>query len=58
MSDPQRRRRFVQQAKLTSALRYPNIVTIYDIGQAEEVHFIAAECVASRRRVFTRYLPG
>jgi eukaryotic-like serine/threonine-protein kinase len=48
MSDPDRRRRFEQEAKSASALNHPNIVTIYDIGLADDVHYIAMEYVAGR----------
>ena len=47
-SDPDRVRRFEQEARAASALNHPNIVTIYDIGQAEAERFIAMEFVSGR----------
>jgi serine/threonine-protein kinase len=45
MQDAERVRRFVQEAKAASALNHPNIITIYDIGQHEQTHFIATEYI-------------
>jgi len=47
LSDPDRRRRFVQEAKAASALRRPAIVTIHDIDAFEGTWSIAIEYVAS-----------
>ncbi len=52
MSDPERMRRFVHEAKAVSALNHPRIVTIYDIGQAGSeagfADFIAMEFVPGK----------
>ena len=44
-SDPERLRRFVQEAKAASALKHPNVASIYELGQAEDVRFIVMEHV-------------
>src|SRR5437016_3128133 len=43
--DADRVRRFEQEARAASALNHPNIITIYDIAQADGIHFIATEFV-------------
>ena len=48
VADPDRRRRFVQEAQLASALQHPNIVTIFDIGSTSETDYLAMELVRGR----------
>jgi serine/threonine-protein kinase len=44
-NDPERMRRFVQEAKSASALNHPNIITIHEIGKTDNTHFIATEYI-------------
>jgi serine/threonine protein kinase len=38
-------KRFLQEAKAVSALNHPNILTVYEIGRADDATFIATEFV-------------
>ena len=45
VADPERKRRFVLEAKAASALHHPNIVVIHDIASDQGVDFIVMEYV-------------
>ncbi|MDQ6706870.1 MAG: protein kinase [Acidobacteriota bacterium] len=48
VADPERKRRFVLEAKSASALNHPNIVHIYDIANVDGVDYIAMELVEGK----------
>ena len=44
-ANPERMRRFVQEAKAASALNHPNIITIHEIDESDSIYFIATEFI-------------
>ncbi len=48
VSDDERVHRFELEARTVSALNHPYIVTVYDVGKIENVHYIATEYVEGK----------
>ena len=48
IGDPERRRRFEQEARAASSLSHPNIVTIHDIAEDAGILYIAMEYIHGR----------
>ena len=44
-ADPERLRRFEQEARAASALNHPNIISIYDVGSQDSTSYIVMEFV-------------
>ncbi len=45
IADEAKRQRFMQEARIASALNHPNIITVYEIGQEGDKYFIATEYI-------------
>ncbi len=48
VADPERKRRFLEEARAVSALNHPNIVTLHDIASDDGVDFLVLEYVRGR----------
>jgi eukaryotic-like serine/threonine-protein kinase len=44
-ADEERLRRFEREARAASSLSDPHIVTVFDVGQSDDIHFFASELV-------------
>ena len=47
-TDEDLRKRLEYEARAASALNHPNILTIYEIGEIADKHFIASEYIEGR----------
>jgi serine/threonine protein kinase/WD40 repeat protein len=60
-ADSDRLRRFEQEARAVAALNHPNIVSVYDVGVAENVHYIVTELIEGetlRQRILPQGIPS
>src|SRR5215831_9526573 len=59
--DPDRLRRFEQEARATGALNHPNIVAVFDVGTYEGVPYLVTELLEGsslRARLMAGPIPG
>src|SRR5215472_15908459 len=60
IADPERKRRFLQEARAASALNHPNIVTVHDMSRDGDIDYLVMEYVPGDpldRLVASRGLP-
>jgi serine/threonine protein kinase len=60
-NDPDRLRRFEQEARAVAALNHPNIVSVYDVGATGDVHYIVSELLEGetlRQRITPTGIPA
>jgi TolB-like protein len=43
--DPDRLKRFQQEARAVVGLNHPNILTVYEVGEVQSIHYIASELI-------------
>src|SRR5260370_28728580 len=48
VADPERKRRFLQEARAVSALNHPNIVALYDIASDDGIDYLVMEYVPGK----------
>ncbi len=60
VADSDRLRRFELEARAVAALSHPNIVSVYDVGVADKVHYLVTELIEGetlRQRITSQGMP-